>query len=188
MLENYQNWPYANFTFSKSDVLVPILHTVWNLRNVKFAVQQSLPQDHIWSPSPILIVLHFTIYSCNHVFETVNKTVQIQLLFHKFTVYGSDVRYTTFKNCMRATDNLHLLPKHIMTSLSESPCLIIAWLNVINCTIFALFVASSDVFQFSFFFLWYFTFFLFLLLIMYISLFIQLGQYFATIWASAWDF
>ena len=33
--QNYLNWPYANFTFSKSDVLVPILHTVWNLRNVK---------------------------------------------------------------------------------------------------------------------------------------------------------
>ena len=26
---------------------------------------------------------------------------------------------------MRSTDNLNLLPKHIMTSLSESPCLII---------------------------------------------------------------
>ena len=38
--QNYRNWPYANFTFSKSDVLVPILHTMWNLRNVKFAVQQ----------------------------------------------------------------------------------------------------------------------------------------------------
>ena len=40
--QNYRNWPYANFTFSKSKELVPILHTVWNLRNVKFAVQQSL--------------------------------------------------------------------------------------------------------------------------------------------------
>ena len=39
--QNYRNWPYANLTFSKSDVLVPILHTVWNLRNVKFAVQHS---------------------------------------------------------------------------------------------------------------------------------------------------
>ena len=51
---------------------------------------------------------------------------------------------------MRATDNF-LIPKHIMTSLSESPFLIIAWLNVTNCTIFALFVASSDVFRFFFF-------------------------------------
>ena len=40
--QNYRNWPYANFTFSKSVELVPILHTVWNLQNVKFAVQQSL--------------------------------------------------------------------------------------------------------------------------------------------------
>ena len=41
MLEpkNYRNWR-ANFTFSKSDVLAPILHTVWNLRYVKIAVQQ----------------------------------------------------------------------------------------------------------------------------------------------------
>ena len=37
--QNYRNWPNANFTFSKSDVLVPILHTFWNFRNVKFAVQ-----------------------------------------------------------------------------------------------------------------------------------------------------
>ena len=38
---NYRNWPYANFTFSKSEELVPILNMVWNLRKVKFAVQQS---------------------------------------------------------------------------------------------------------------------------------------------------
>ena len=31
----------------------------------------------------------------------------------------------TFNNCMRSTDNLNLAQKHIMTSLSESPCLII---------------------------------------------------------------
>ena len=31
----------------------------------------------------------------------------------------------TFNNCMRSTDNLNLVPKHIMTSLPESPCLII---------------------------------------------------------------
>ena len=41
--KNYRNWPYANFSFSKSDVLVPILHTVWILRNMKFAVQHSFP-------------------------------------------------------------------------------------------------------------------------------------------------
>ena len=37
----------------------------------------------------------------------------------------------TFNNCMRSTDNLNLVPKHIMTSLSESPCLIIPYLSPI---------------------------------------------------------
>ena len=31
----------------------------------------------------------------------------------------------TFNNCMRSTDNIKLVPKHNMTSLSESPCSII---------------------------------------------------------------
>ena len=31
----------------------------------------------------------------------------------------------TVNNCMRSTDNLDLVPKHIMTSLPESSCLII---------------------------------------------------------------
>ena len=30
----------------------------------------------------------------------------------------------TFNNCMRSTNNLNLVPKHIMTSLMESACLI----------------------------------------------------------------
>ena len=43
--QNYRNWPYANFTFSKSEELVPILHTVWNLWNVKFTVQQGFDKS-----------------------------------------------------------------------------------------------------------------------------------------------
>ena len=46
--QNYRNWPYANFTFSYSEELVPILHTVWNLRNVKFAVQQGSYDAALW--------------------------------------------------------------------------------------------------------------------------------------------
>ena len=68
-----------------------------------------------------------------------------------------------------------------------------AWLNVTNRTIFALFVASSNVFRLYFslcFFSWYCTFFFFLHLIMYISPIIQLCQLFATNlkWAMTWDF
>ena len=55
---NYQNWPYANFTFSKSDVLVPILHTMWNLRNVKFAVQQSTKSYYMHTWVTVLSQLH----------------------------------------------------------------------------------------------------------------------------------
>ena len=36
---------------------------------------------------------------------------------------------------MRSTDNLNLVPKHIMTSLSESPCLIIGR-NMRTITVF----------------------------------------------------
>ena len=35
-----RNWPYVNFTFAKSNVLVPILHMVCNLRSEKFVAQQ----------------------------------------------------------------------------------------------------------------------------------------------------
>ena len=38
----------------------------------------SLPQDNIGSSSPIPLFVYVTIYSCNQVFKTVNKTVPIQ--------------------------------------------------------------------------------------------------------------
>ena len=44
--QNYRNWPYANFTFCKSDVLVPILHTVWNLRTVNLRFNKALLIGH----------------------------------------------------------------------------------------------------------------------------------------------
>ena len=68
-------------------------------------------------------------------------TLNIKLIFtlniYKFfatipqTVYDSNVSKVnpktviTLNNCMRYTDNLYLVPQHIMTSLSEFPCLII---------------------------------------------------------------
>ena len=40
--KNYRNWPYKNFIFWDILVHVSILHMmVWNLRSVKYAVQQS---------------------------------------------------------------------------------------------------------------------------------------------------
>ena len=43
--KNYRNRPDVIFTFAKSIVLVPILHMVWNLRSVKFVVQQLVERD-----------------------------------------------------------------------------------------------------------------------------------------------
>ena len=51
-----QNWLYVKFTFVKSDVLVPILHMVWNFRNVEFAVQQCSEDLHVLFHKPDFLV------------------------------------------------------------------------------------------------------------------------------------
>ena len=69
-----------------------------------------------------------------------------------FYLYDSDIRYIpksiTLSITVRSTDNLNLVPKYIMTSLSESPCQVFAY-----SVFFCIFLLSAEFLnKISFFF------------------------------------